>query len=416
MIDCEDRNFFSEILSPVKPLIEKAADGLESDKETYTLSLAPFIMNILFAIFNKIPSVRLLITEIKTSETAEKLNLVDVQQATYNEAFNRYDPKIFREIFHKLLSSLNLLIIPEIQALGKILLIDGSIFPAMESMMWAAYKSGANAIKMNLAFELNRMIPVEFSINEGKCSERKFVSEILQEAVTYVCDRGYISFKLFKEICIAEAFFIIRGKFNMKYIVKEQLDIMIPDEFLNMFAEIEDLKVVFENDPYSMVYRVVIFKAMGENYILITNRFDLTTSEIIMLYAYRWQIELFFRSIKRTFQGIHLMHESPHGIEIQFYLYLIGYLLLISFKQECEAIHELYEYFESIDQPPEDPMVRVSREIELPERPYVQGLVTKLGKNLQRYWKIGLHWLTSIKNLLGTPFSVDIIRLKVARE
>ncbi len=416
MIDDKDRSFFSEILAPVKPLIEEAANGIESDKETYTLSLSPFIMNILFAILSKIPSISLLITQIKTSEIARNLNLVEVSKTTYNEAFGRYDPKIFREIFYKLLNSLNLLAIPEIQALGKILLIDGSIFPAMESMMWAAYKSGANAIKMNLAFELNRMIPVEFSINEGKCSERKFISEILTKAVTYVCDRGYISFKLFKEICVAEAFFIIRGKFNLKYNIKEQLDIVFPEKFLNFFDEIVDLKVVFENDPHSMVYRVVIFKAMNESYILITNRFDLTTYEIIMLYAYRWQIELFFRSLKRTFKGIHLMYKNPAGIEIQFYLYLIAYLLLMSFKQECEAIHELYDYFESSDQPPEDPTVRVSRKIKLPQRPYVQGLVTMLGKNLQRYWKIGLHWLTSIKNLLGTPFSVDIVRFRMARE
>ncbi len=286
----------------------------------------------------------------------------------------------------------------------------------MESMEWAAYKSGANAIKMNLAFELNRMIPVEFTIKDGKCSERKFISEILKKAVTYVCDRGYISFKLFKEICDAEAFFVIRGKSNLKYIVQKRLEIFIPEKFIDYFDEIEDSKGVFESDPYSMVYRVVKFKAMGESYMLITNRFDLTTYEIIMLYAYRWQIELFFRSLKRTFKGIHLMNHSSEGIEIQFYLYLIAYLLQISFKQECEAIHELYDYFESCDRAPEDLTDRVSRETKFPQRPYVCGLVTKLGKDLQRYWKIGLHWMTSIKNLLGTPFSVDIIRLRLARE
>ncbi len=373
-------------------------------------------MNIFFAIFCKIPSIRLLITEIKTSGTAEKLNLVNAQKATYNEAFNRYDPKIFRDIFYKLLGAVNLLVIPEIQALGRILLIDGSVFPGMESMMWAAYKSGSNAIKMNLAFELNRMIPVEFSIREGKCSERKFISEILTEAVTYVCDRGYISFKLFKEISVAQAFFVIRGKCNLKYIVKEQLEINVPAKFLSFFDEIEDLKVVFESDVYSMVYRVVKFKALGESYILITNRFDLTTYEIIMLYAYRWQVELFFLSLKRTFKGIHLMNHGPNGIEIQFYVYLIAYVLLIFFKQECEAVHELYDYFESSDQPPEGLIEEAFRENNFSQRPYVCGLVTKLGKNLQRYWKIGLHWLTAIKNILGTPFSVDIIRLKVARK
>ena len=83
------------------------------------------------------------------------------------------------------------------------------------------------------------------------------------------------------------------------------------------------------------VYRLVRFTALGEVYFILTNRFDLTTHEIILLYAYRWQIELFFRCIKRTFQAIHLWAHEPNGLQIQYYLYLIVYLLLLSLKQQC---------------------------------------------------------------------------------
>ena len=52
-----------------------------------------------------------------------------------------------------------------------------------------------------------------------------------------------------------------------------------------------------------------------------------------MLYAYRWQVELFFRCIKRTFNALHLWSHEADGIKIQFYIYLIVYVLLIHFKQ-----------------------------------------------------------------------------------
>ena len=52
-----------------------------------------------------------------------------------------------------------------------------------------------------------------------------------------------------------------------------------------------------------------------------------------MLYAYRWQVELFFRCIKRTLDALHLWNHEPNGVKIQFYLYLIVYVLLIHFKQ-----------------------------------------------------------------------------------
>jgi hypothetical protein len=67
----------------------------------------------------------------------------------------------------------------------------------------------------------------------------------------------------------------------------------------------------------------VCFFAFGEFYRITPNRFDLKTSEIIMLYAYRWQVDLFFRCIKRTVNALHLGSHESCGIQIQFYIYLI---------------------------------------------------------------------------------------------
>ncbi len=65
---------------------------------------------------------------------------------------------------------------------------------------------------------------------------------------------------------------------------------------------------------------------------LVTNRFDLTTYQVIMLYAYRWQIELFFRFIKRTLNCIHLFSHDCKGIQVQFYLYMIVHTPTIGFQ------------------------------------------------------------------------------------
>ncbi len=94
-------------------------------------------------------------------------------------------------------------------------------------------------------------------------------------------------------------------------------------------SDISDAKIVFNNDKNEMIYRIINFTALSESYCLITNRFDLTTYQVIMLYAYRWQVELCFRFLKRTFKGIHLLTQDENGIQIQFYLYMIGYLILL---------------------------------------------------------------------------------------
>jgi len=57
-----------------------------------------------------------------------------------------------------------------------------------------------------------------------------------------------------------------------------------------------------------------------------------------MLYAYRWQIELMFRYLKRTMNGIHLIKNTHQGVTIQFYMILSVALLELRLKQETMDI------------------------------------------------------------------------------
>jgi len=79
----------------------------------------------------------------------------------------------------------------------------------------------------------------------------------------------------------------------------------------------------------------VQFEVCQSKFRLITNRCDLTSLEIILSYAYRWQIELFFKYVKRTLNGLHLFNHSQNGVEIQFYLLMTLAILMLKFKQDC---------------------------------------------------------------------------------
>ncbi len=155
-------NVFDKISAPVIPFIEEAQNSIPNDAATYSLSFLPFAINILFGIINRIPSVSLLVTDIKTSDSAKSLGLAVASKSMYSEAFVRYNPELFRSVFVKSLTALSFLHIPEIAHLGQIMLIDGSLFPAISTMSRASCKSTANAIKIHLSFNLNKMIPVEF--------------------------------------------------------------------------------------------------------------------------------------------------------------------------------------------------------------------------------------------------------------
>ena len=110
-----------------------------------------------------------------------------------------------------------------------------------------------------------------------------------------------------------------------------------------------------------------------------------------MLYAYRWQVELIFRFLKRTLHGLHFMCHHPSGLEIQFTLYMIAYLLLLHFKQRCAP--------------------GAGEQKDNSTLFYGCGLVSVLGARVRQYWKMGIHWLTTVRNSLLQPFTPDMARL-----
>jgi hypothetical protein len=393
---------FNNITAPLQTLLKKEADQLHADSLLYKLSLYFLTMNLIYAIIKKIPSIALLVTEIKTSPEALKLELVQASKSMYSEALIRYDPKIFQRIFITLIEQLTFLDVPEIKALGRFILVDGSIFPAFRTMTWACYKSTNNAIKMHLAFELNRMIPVQFFSTDANSNEKKALIAMLEAGVTCIADRGYVSFAIFQQIVSLQAFFIIRIKANIKYAVTENLAVIIPDDWQFFFSDVSDSIISFSNDKQKATYRLVTFVAYDEIYRITTNRLDLTTGEIIMLYAYRWQIELFFRCIKRTFNALHLWSHSERGVAVQFYLYLIVYLLMIHFKQ---SVNQQQESADSTKK------VSATHQEKHASRTPARGIVTLLGAKLKTFWKMSIHWITCIQNLLLQPLTPGVVAI-----
>ena len=396
---------FEKIIEPVILLIKEEQNRLKNDEKLYKLSLYYFMVSLIYAVINKTQSIRLLITEIKTNPDLKKLGFVLASPSMYSEAFSRYKPEVFQRIFAKLIEIIEIKDIPEIRTLGRFILFDGSLFPAFKNMEWAKYTSQCQALKMHLAYELNRMIPVQFISSEANYSERKVFMELLEAGVTYITDRGYPAFDIFQQVTEKQAFFITRIRYNMRASIQTVLEVNIPESWNFYLSEVTDALVIFSGDKSKVTYRLVCFYVFGEWYRITTNRLDLKTSEIIILYAYRWQVELFFRCIKRTLDALHLWNHEPNGVKIQFYIYLIVYVLLIYFKQtlvkEQESQKEALRVLKDSSSKKEDHLRKTGSS----RLPVEYSLVSFLGSKLKKLWKISIHWLICIKNLLLHPMT-----------
>ena len=63
--------------------------------------------------------------------------------------------------------------------------------------------------------------------------------------------------------------------------------------------------------------------------LLVTDRLDLPAELIVLLYKYRWHVELFFKWLKCVMGCRHLVAESEDGVKMQVYAALIAGLLIV---------------------------------------------------------------------------------------
>ena len=405
-----DRTTFDVLFEPLGAFLEQH-DRDHPPHPREKLPFKKFVRTLVYHFTQNCGSGRQLLTDVSTAEP--ELELGEVKRSTFFDAFQRFPVVWFASLLSYLLATVVWQAIPELEVLGKLYCVDGSIFPAIASVLWAEYRSKHQAIRLHLCFELNRMIPAHFLVDTGKSNEKKALHQMLEAGVTYIADQGYLSFPLLAAIVAANAFFIIRAKANLVYTRVERLPVNLPNTVQHLFRHVTDQRVRLTNAQGTPVYRLVSFYVGQERYLILTSRLDLTTFQIILLYAYRWQVELIFRFLKRSLNGLHLLSHSQEGVTIHFSALLISALLQLRLKQQCVAVYD------------EASLLAVPWSLPEPAEPVIAGLMINpqqlagtrghtflatVGQKLHRYWKISRHWLVALRNFLARPFEAQVVQ------
>lgn len=399
---------FDKLLQPLQPTLEAIEDS-RNVHHREVLSFSAFVRLLVYYFTEAIESGRQLLTSTLSAD--QPLELAVVKRSTFFDAFQRFPVEWFITLLGVLLASVAWKAIPELEALGKLYCVDGSLFPALATMLWAEYQSRCNAVRLHLVFELNRMVVVQFIVDKGNSNEKSALRQMLEGGVTYIADRGYVSFPLLAEIVAIGAYFVFRMKANLRYTVVETLTVNLPQSVQHIFTAVTDQLVRLEGAKGKPIYRLVTFWVGKERYLILTNRLDLTTFQVILLYAYRWQVELIFRFLKRTLDGLHLMSTSEQGVTIQFYALLITALLQLRLKQECVEAYERVYSSQEAKTTTEAPIAGLMVDEEQLAAARGSTFLATVGKKLHRYWKISIHWLLTLRNLLAQPFDRRAIYL-----
>ena len=77
-------------------------------------------------------------------------------------------------------------------------------------------------------------------------------------------------------------------------------------------------------------YRFIQARKKDTNEVIffLTNEMKLTVQQVVLIYKYRWDIEVFFKFLKQEFGFNHLLSRNQNGIEVVLYMTLITFTLI----------------------------------------------------------------------------------------
>ena len=220
--------------------------------------------------------------------------------------------------------------------------VDGSLLPALPQMVWALWLDEEHrAVKMHLAFEVLRGIPVQVRVTEGNAKETDQLRLMVGAERLYVVDRGYAEYKLFQDVVDAGSSVIARIRDNAVWTELGSRPLSEQDKAAGIRRDlIVELGGPQSGKVLKQALRVIAVETgkldkhgQPEVLLLATDRMDLSAHLIATAYRYRWSVELFFRWFKCILGCRHLLSTSHNGVKIQVYMAIIASLLIVLWTQ-----------------------------------------------------------------------------------
>lgn len=404
---------FDRLLMPVLPILEQI-ETMRPKHGNETLAWLDWVRILVYFFTKRCGSRNAWAVALANADQA--LHLPAVPRMTLSDSMHRFPPALLRHALRELLTSRDLLTHPELALLGQAYAVDGSEFPLINGMTLPRSNDLLQRVKLHLKFSLNQMVAVDFLLSLQEKSERKAFRRFLQKGATYVLDRGYMAFTLLRDVIEAQAFVVMRAYQNIVVETVTELPVQVPNYIAQHWSAISDRMVRSEHaDAQGIVFRLIEFTIGNTCYKLITNRSDLTTFQVLLLYAYRWQIELIFRFFKHTMDGQNVISLYPWGIENYFAGMFLTAILHLYFKQDClqdggyrpPSDQELTQ-----DLPDDDDGVTSSSDTARPtHQPVIARFMGAANQKLALFWKLPKHWLATLSDYLHRPFTPQVIQI-----
>jgi hypothetical protein len=213
---------------------------------------------------------------------------------------------------------------------NKLLSLDSTTISLCLSLFpWAQFRRAKGGVKVHVLLDHDDYMPSFALITEAKRHDRTVARRFkLQPGSIVAFDRAYNDYVLFSQWTENGIFFVTRQKENAVYEVVEERDIpqyrsILSDQTIRLTGVKAEIKC-----PH-LLRRIVVWDKIKEREIvLLTNHLDFGASTIAAIYKDRWEIEIFFKTLKQHLKVKTFIGTSENALRIQIWTALIALLLL----------------------------------------------------------------------------------------
>jgi hypothetical protein len=213
---------------------------------------------------------------------------------------------------------------------NKLLSLDSTtISLCLNLFPWAKFRRAKGGVKVHVLLDHDDYMPSFALITEAKRHDRTVARRFnLKPGSIVAFDRAYNDYTLFSQWTDNGIYFVTRLKDNAVYRIIENRSVpqnrnILADQIIQLTGQKAE-----EKCPH-LLRRVVVWDEPNNRMIsLLTNHLKFGATTISDIYKDRWEIEIFFKTLKQHLKVKTFIGTSENALRIQIWTALIALLLL----------------------------------------------------------------------------------------
>ena len=278
------------------------------------------------------------------SEKLYHLGCVPACRSTLAVANNKRPYQMYRDLFFKLLGRTQR-IAPKykLNLPKKLYIMDSTTIDlCLRLFPWARFRKTKGAVRLHTLMQADGLLPTFLIVTDGKVHDAKVAKKLVVESGSFIVfDRGYHDFRLYKHYTDNKIRFVTKMKTNARY---ETVSVKKTGKKIGVLSD-ETIRFTVYNTrkKYPSLLRKITFydEETKKTHVFLSNEFDLDAVTIAAIYKARWEIELFFKTIKQNLKIKRFMGTSKNAVLTQVWTAMIAYLLVSYQKFTHKSQHSI---------------------------------------------------------------------------